>query len=45
MKAALARWKAAGVPIEPTENPNEVYVVGPDGVRVEVYGDRPCRRR
>ena len=39
MKAALARWKAAGVPIEPTENPNEVYVVGPDGVRVEVYGE------
>ena len=28
MKAALARWKAAGVRIEPTENPNEVYVVG-----------------
>jgi len=39
MKAALARWKAAGVPIEPTENPNEVYLVGPDGVRVEVYGE------
>ena len=39
MKAALARWKAAGIPIEPTENPNEVYAVGPDGVRVEVYGE------
>jgi catechol 2,3-dioxygenase-like lactoylglutathione lyase family enzyme len=39
MKAALARWKAANVKIEPTENPNEVYVVGPDAVRVEVYGE------
>lgn len=39
MPAALARWKAANVKIEPTENPNEVYVVAPDGVRVEVYGE------
>lgn len=39
MKAALARWKAAGVEIEPTENPNEVYVIAPDRVRVEVYGE------
>lgn len=39
MKAALARWKAANVPIEPTENPNEVYVVSPEGIRVEVYGE------
>jgi catechol 2,3-dioxygenase-like lactoylglutathione lyase family enzyme len=39
MPAALARWKAANVKIEPTENPNEVYVVGPDAIRVEVYGE------
>jgi catechol 2,3-dioxygenase-like lactoylglutathione lyase family enzyme len=39
MKAALARWKAAGVRIEPTENPNEVYVVSPENIRVEVYGE------
>jgi catechol 2,3-dioxygenase-like lactoylglutathione lyase family enzyme len=39
MPAALARWKAAGLKIEPTENPNEVYVHAPDGVRVEVYGE------
>ena len=39
MKGARARWKAAGVEIEPTENPNEVYVHGPDGIRVEVYGE------
>jgi catechol 2,3-dioxygenase-like lactoylglutathione lyase family enzyme len=39
MPAALARWKAAGVKTEPTENPNEVYVLAPDGIRVEVYGE------
>ena len=39
MPAALARWKSAGVEIEPTENPNEVYVHAPDGIRVEVYGE------
>jgi catechol 2,3-dioxygenase-like lactoylglutathione lyase family enzyme len=25
--------------IDPTENPNEVYVWAPDGIRVEVYGE------
>jgi catechol 2,3-dioxygenase-like lactoylglutathione lyase family enzyme len=39
MPAALARWEAAGVETEPTENPNEVYVLAPDGIRVEVYGE------
>jgi len=39
MPAALVRWKAANIKIEPTENPNEVYVLAPDGVRVEVYGE------
>jgi len=39
MPASLARWRAAGVEIEPTENPNEVYLHAPDGVRVEVYGE------
>lgn len=39
MSAALERWKAAGVEIDPTENPNEVYVIAPDRVRVEVYGE------
>jgi catechol 2,3-dioxygenase-like lactoylglutathione lyase family enzyme len=37
--AALAKWKAAGVGIQPTANPNEVYLLAPDGVRVEVYGE------
>lgn len=36
---ALAKWKAAGVMIQPTANPNEVYLLAPDGVRVEVYGE------
>ncbi len=39
MPKALATWKAANLTIEPTENPNEVYLVAPDGVRVEVYGE------
>ena len=39
MPAALARWKAAGITIDPTQNPNEVYVIAPDGIRVEVYGE------
>jgi catechol 2,3-dioxygenase-like lactoylglutathione lyase family enzyme len=39
MKGALAKWKAANVEIEPTENPNEVYVHGPDGIRVAVDGE------
>jgi len=39
MESALERWQAAGVQIEPTENPNEVYVIAPDQVRVEVYGE------
>jgi len=39
MPAALAKWKAAQLKTEPTENPNEVYVVAPDGIRVEVYGE------
>ena len=39
MPAALAKWKAAELKIEPTENPNEVYVLAPDGIRVEVYGE------
>lgn len=37
--AEMARWKAANLEIEPTENPNEVYLRLPDGVRLEVYGE------
>jgi catechol 2,3-dioxygenase-like lactoylglutathione lyase family enzyme len=38
MPAALAKWKANHLTIEPTENPNEAFVLAPDGIRVEVYG-------
>src|SRR5947207_3740342 len=34
MPGSLAKWKAANLKIEPTENPNEVYVVAPDGIRL-----------
>lgn len=37
--ASVARWKAAGIAMQPTENPNELYLLAPDGVRVEVYGE------
>ncbi len=37
--SSLAKWKAANLKIEPTQNPNEVYVNAPDGIRLEVYGE------
>jgi catechol 2,3-dioxygenase-like lactoylglutathione lyase family enzyme len=37
--ASVARWKAAGIATQPTENPNELYLLAPDGLRVEVYGE------
>jgi len=39
MPGSLAKWKAANLKIDPTENPNEVYLVAPDGIRLEVYGE------
>src|SRR6266487_7209730 len=36
MPAALAKWKAANLKIDPTENPNEVYLNAPDNIRLEV---------
>ena len=38
MPGFLSKWKAANLKIEPTENPNEVYVYAPDDIRLEVYG-------
>ena len=38
MPAMVAKWKAHNLEMQPTENPNEIYVVAPDGIRVEVYG-------
>jgi catechol 2,3-dioxygenase-like lactoylglutathione lyase family enzyme len=35
----LAKWKASGLKIEQATNPNQGYVNGPDGIRVEFFGD------
>lgn len=37
--AAEAKWKARNLKVEPTENPSESYVFGPDDVKVEIFGD------
>ena len=40
LTAARARWKAANVKYDVGQtNPNQGYVDGPDGIRVEVFGD------
>ena len=39
LPAAMAKWKAAGYKIEQDENPNQGYVLGPDGIRLEFFGD------
>ncbi|HEX3376379.1 MAG TPA: VOC family protein [Candidatus Acidoferrales bacterium] len=39
LPAAMAKWKAGGVEIEQASNPNQGYVHGPDGIRVEFFGD------
>jgi catechol 2,3-dioxygenase-like lactoylglutathione lyase family enzyme len=40
LPAEIAKWKAAGFPVEQTgTNPNQRYVTGPDSIRLEVFGD------
>jgi len=39
LPAAMANWKAAGYQIEQSGNPIQGYVLGPDGIRVEFFGD------
>jgi catechol 2,3-dioxygenase-like lactoylglutathione lyase family enzyme len=34
----LAKWKAAGLKVDQTVNPNQGYVSAPDGVQVEFFG-------
>ena len=35
----LPKWKAAGIPIEAGNNPKQMYLMGPDEVRVEIIED------
>src|SRR5687767_12214076 len=39
LPAAKAKWQAAGYTIEPGEDPNHGYLLGPDGIRLEFSGD------
>jgi catechol 2,3-dioxygenase-like lactoylglutathione lyase family enzyme len=38
MPGSIEKWRKMGLSIEPTPNPNEVYVLGPEEMRIEVYG-------
>ena len=35
----MPKWKAAGIPIEPGNNPKQMFLTGPDDVRVEIIED------
>jgi catechol 2,3-dioxygenase-like lactoylglutathione lyase family enzyme len=39
LPAAKAKWQAAGYTIEPGDDPNHGYILGPDGIRLEFSGD------
>ena len=39
LPATLAKWKALGADAREGGNPNQGYVWGPDGIRIEYYGD------
>jgi catechol 2,3-dioxygenase-like lactoylglutathione lyase family enzyme len=39
LPAAKAKWKAEGYQIEEGQDPNHGYILGPDGIRLEFYGD------
>jgi catechol 2,3-dioxygenase-like lactoylglutathione lyase family enzyme len=40
MPAMLAKWRTNKLPVEQGDvNPNQGYVTGPDGIRVEIFGD------
>ena len=40
LPAMIAKWKAGGLTVEQTgTSDNQRYVTGPDGIRVEVFGD------
>jgi catechol 2,3-dioxygenase-like lactoylglutathione lyase family enzyme len=40
LPSAIAKWQANGLKVEQTgTNPNQRYVTGPDGIRIEIFGD------
>jgi catechol 2,3-dioxygenase-like lactoylglutathione lyase family enzyme len=39
LPAAIAKWKANNIELEQGTNPNQGYVHGPDGIRVEFFAD------
>jgi catechol 2,3-dioxygenase-like lactoylglutathione lyase family enzyme len=36
----ITKWKAAGLTMEPQARPTQVYLIGPDDVRVEILEDK-----
>ena len=42
VQAAMAKWKAAGVPVEPGGNgrKDQAFVTTPDGMRIEILEDK-----
>jgi|RhiMetdeSRZDD1v2_1073273.scaffolds.fasta_scaffold03889_5 catechol 2,3-dioxygenase-like lactoylglutathione lyase family enzyme len=40
MEASLAKWRAAGLQMEPMTRPTQVYLTAPDGIRVEILEDK-----
>jgi catechol 2,3-dioxygenase-like lactoylglutathione lyase family enzyme len=36
----IAKWQAAGMTMEPQARPTQVYLIGPDDVRVEILEDK-----
>lgn len=40
LQASLTKWRAAGLEIEPTTRPAQVFLIAPDAVRVEIVEDK-----
>jgi catechol 2,3-dioxygenase-like lactoylglutathione lyase family enzyme len=40
LAAWIPKWKAAGLTMEPQARPTQVYLIGPDEVRVEILEDK-----
>lgn len=45
LPAEMTKWKAAGYKIEQEDNPNQGYILGPDGIRLEFFGDPAIKNR